>query len=585
MKTPIRALFSAIRSLFGRKPEGGAQLVPDRFLVRFKDGIAEDTRCSINAIHGCRQVESIPGINVQVLTVPKGRTLHDMLKIYQRNPHVEFAEPDYIAYAAVIPDDPYFQTYQKSLHKIGAPAAWEITTGSAGVTVAVLDTGVMLTHADLSGRLADGYDFINDTDRPDDDNGHGTGVAGVIGAVTNNGQGIAGITWQNPLMPVKVLNRNGSGNYSVIAKGIIYAADQGARVINLSLGGSQSSATLKQAIDYAQRKKAVVVAAAGNSNGPVLYPAKYPNVIAVAAVDNSDQRASYSNYGPEVSVSAPGNNVWSTTLGGDYRPHTGTSFACPMVAGLAGLILSLKPELSPHQVREIIEKGAVDLGSPGWDKYYGWGRIDLAASLSAIGKTATHPQPDPAPVVRIASPAAGSVVRDVVNIEAVVRKDVTVSGVEFLINEEVAASVNQSPYIYSWDTTALDEGNYRLQAAVYHPDDNRVVSDPVSVNVVQSGPLVFTGRVDRNNNPRATHRFTVSSAGRFEATLSWSLGFADLDLYLYDPKGTLIRSSTDSSFWRQKEVMSLNLIRPGSYTLAVTAASGRANYRLTVIRK
>lgn len=583
MKTPIRALFSAIRSLFGRKPEGEAQLVPDRFLVRFKDGIADDTRCSINAIHGCRQVESIPKINVQVLTVPKGRTLHDMLKIYQRNPNVEFAEPDYIAYAAVIPDDPYFQTYQKSLHKVGAPAAWEITTGGTGVTVAVLDTGVMLTHVDLSGRLVEGYDFINDTDKPDDDNGHGTGVAGVIGAVTNNGQGIAGITWQNPLMPVKVLNRNGSGNYSVIAKGIIYAADKGARVINLSLGGAKGSATLKRAVDYAQSKKTVVVAAAGNANSSVLYPAAYPNVIAVAAVDNSDRRASYSNYGPEVSVSAPGNDVWSTTLGGDYRPHTGTSFACPMVAGLAGLILSLKPELSPRQVTEIIEKGAVDLGSPGWDKYYGWGRIDMAASLSAIGKPAAQPPPDTAPVVRIVSPAAGSAVRGVVNIKAEVRKNITVSGVEFLINGAVVASVNHSPYIYQWDTTALDEGDYRVQAAVYHPDDNRVVSDPVSVNVAQSGPLVFTGRVDRTNKPRATHRFTVSSTVRLEATLSWSLGLADLDLYLYDPNGTLIRSSSDSSFWRQKEVIKLKLTGPGSYTLAVTAASGRANYRLTVI--
>lgn len=586
MNTPRKSLFSAIRRWFRHKAESKDQSIPDRFLVRFKDGIATDTRCSINAVHGCRQVEAIPGIDVQVLTVPKGKTLNEMLKIYRRNPNVEFAEPDYIAHAALTPDDPYFQSYQSALNTVGAPSAWEVTTGSAAVTIAVLDTGVMRTHEDLSGRLVEGYDFINDTDQPDDDNGHGTGVAGIIGAATNNGRGIAGITWQNPVMPVKVLDRNGSGNYSVIAKGIVYAADQGARVLNLSLGGTNASSTLKRAVDHAYRKNAVVVAAAGNANGPVMYPAAYPNVIAVAAVDDNDRRANYSNYGPEVSVAAPGNNVFSTALGGDYKTNTGTSFAAPMVAGLAGLILSVKPELEPRGVKQIIEKGAVDLGNPGRDEYYGWGRIDMAAALSSLGKPVAAPPPNAVqPAVRIVFPAEGAAVKGIVPIEAAVREDITVYGVEFLINGAIEAAVHHRPYICQWDTTGLEEGNYRIQAAVYHPDDRRVLSDPLNVTVVTSGPLVYTGRVDRANSPRVTHRFTVNRSTRLEATLSWSFGFADLDLFLYGPNGALIRSSRESSFWRPKEFISSSLADSGTYTLAVTAASGRADYRLTVIHQ
>lgn len=384
MKTVIRTLFRTLGRWFRLGEPVPAQPTPDRFLVRFKDGTAAGTRSAIHTLHGCRVVDCIPGINVQVMAVPRGKNLDQMLEIYGRNPNVEFAEPDYVAHAALVPNDPYFKERQKNLQAVGAPAAWRHTTGSRAVTVAVLDTGVMHAHQDLAGRLLEGYDFINNTNRPGDGHGHGTAVAGVIGAATNNEKGIAGITWQGPVLPVKVLGRDASGHYSVIARGIIYAADQGARVINLSLGGPHNSSTLKKAVDHALQRKAVVVAAAGNSNGPVLYPAAYPHVIAVAAVDEYDRRASYSNFGPEVSVAAPGNNIWSTTAGGDYRTHSGTSFAAPMVAGLAGLILSLQPELGPDEVRRIIERSAVDLGEPGWDKYYGWGRIDMAATLAGL---------------------------------------------------------------------------------------------------------------------------------------------------------------------------------------------------------
>lgn len=365
---------------------GMVESAPGRFLVRFRDGLAADTRCSINTGYGCRQMESIPGIDVAILTVPKNRSLDEILGLYQRHPHVEFAEPDFIAHTALTPSDPLFESHQHSLRTVGAPEAWRVTTGNADVALAVLDTGVEYTHPDLAGRLMEGFDFIRNSGRPHDDHGHGTGVAGIIGAATNNGRGIAGITWHNPLLPVRVLGRDGSGTYSAIAKGLVYAADRGARVINLSLGGARNSSTLRQAVEYAHRKQAVIVAAAGNADGPVLYPAAFPDVIAVAAVDDEDRRANYSNYGPEVSVSAPGNNIWSTTIGGGYRPHSGTSFAAPMVAGLAGLILGVRPRLGPREVRRIIEESALDLGIPGWDKYHGWGRIEMAAALTANKK-------------------------------------------------------------------------------------------------------------------------------------------------------------------------------------------------------
>ncbi len=341
----------------------------------------------------------------------------------QALPEVEYAEPDYPVYAqdaALTPNDPDFPN-QWNLSKIRLPEAWNKGTGKKNVIIAILDSGVDLTHPDLQAHMVAGYDFVNSDDTPMDDNGHGTHVAGIAAAVTNNGVGVAGAAWHALIMPLKVLDDYGSGVDSDVAQAIRWAADHGARVINMSLGGAQYSRTLSDAAKYAYGKGCLLVAAAGNhasADGNVpLYPAALPEVIAVAATGNRDEHASYSNTGAYVEISAPGGNptsrydfdmshwIESTYLrssGYDYMWGAGTSQAAPHVSGLAAYLWSLEPQISNVQIRRVITETAVDLGSKGRDAYFGYGRIDARAAVNRLSEvsvptpTAT-PTPTPTP--------------------------------------------------------------------------------------------------------------------------------------------------------------------------------------------
>jgi type VII secretion-associated serine protease mycosin len=300
----------------------------------------------------------------------------------------------------VIPNDTRYSTYQWNLPQIRAPYAWAVSTGSSDVIVAVLDSGVDLTHPDLEGQLVAGYDFVNTDTNPSDDRGHGTHVAGIVAAHTNNNQGMASVAWGSKIMPVKVLDSRGRGTHSQGADGIIWATGQGARIINLSLGGESSSATLQNAVNYAYDRGVLVVAAAGNKyeqGNPVMYPAAYPHVLAVAATGDQDEHADYSETGAYVDVAAPGGNpssswdsnpdhwilstYWRGAGRGEYLQVSGTSQAAPHVAGLAALVWSVNPSMSNDQVEQVIEETAVDLGAPGRDDVFGYGRIDAYKAL------------------------------------------------------------------------------------------------------------------------------------------------------------------------------------------------------------
>jgi type VII secretion-associated serine protease mycosin len=286
--------------------------------------------------------------------------------------------------------------------KIRVGDAWQKSTG-AGATVAVIDTGVDASHPDLAGQILPGYDEITKTAGTSvDPNGHGSHVAGTIAAVTGNGVGVSSIAPNAKILPIRVLGADGSGYMSDAASGIIYAADHGANVINMSLGSSSQVAAVTNAISYARSKGVVVVAAAGNSRSsgsPTSYPAADAGVIAVAATDSSDTVASYSNQGSYVDVAAPGSNILSTT-GGSYAAWNGTSMASPHVAAVAALLKGYNSALTPDQIEKAIETSAVDLGPAGKDTDYGYGRIDAAAALAAAGSSTTAPTtaPTSAPV-------------------------------------------------------------------------------------------------------------------------------------------------------------------------------------------
>jgi subtilisin family serine protease len=345
---------------------------------------------------------AIQSIDVLKVTVEPGQELETIARL-QREPGVLYAEPNYIAFAFdTIPNDPLYGN-QWGLPKINGPAAWDITTGSSDVIIAVVDTGIDLDHPDLScpGKLMTGKNFVSPGSPPDDDHGHGTHVAGIASACTNNATGVGGVAWGARLMPVKVLNSSGSGSYDRLASGITYAADQGADVINLSLGGIGTSSALEDAVEYAD-DRGVVVAAAGNCgsgcwiggqfyNNPTFYPAAYAATMAVAATNPDDNWASFSGHRPYVDVAAPGDGIYSTYLGGGYVYQGGTSMAAPFVSGLAALIWSLNPDLPNGQVRSLIQTTADDLGTPGKDDFFGYGRINAWRTLDTLINLQTSP--------------------------------------------------------------------------------------------------------------------------------------------------------------------------------------------------
>lgn len=324
-----------------------------------------------------------------VLVEPEpGQSVEDAVRALDANAGVEFAAPERTVSLARTPADQYYASNQWPAPQIGLPAAWDVTTGSSSTIVAVIDTGVQLNHPDLDAKITTGanagYDFANNDADPSDDHGHGTFVAGIIAAESNTsgaGSGIAGVCWACRIMPVKVLGANGSGSTFSVAAGIDWARTHGAKVINLSLGASNADPTLQAAVDNAFNAGVVVVAASGNSGGAVLYPAAFPNAIAVGANNSSGARSSFSSYGPELDVMAPGESVFSTSIGATYGWGSGTSFAAPHVAGVAGLMMSAGIT-APADIAARLAATATDIGSAGFDNLTGWGRVDAARAIA-----------------------------------------------------------------------------------------------------------------------------------------------------------------------------------------------------------
>ncbi len=380
---------------------------PGKALVKFKPGTTAFARGLAAAQVAAQEVDHIPQIGVRRWKVAPGKELETIAAL-KKNPTVQYAEPNYYAYAIGTPSDTYF-TYQWGMTKINAPQAWDITTGISTIKIAILDTGIDADHEDLASKVVLRRNFT--TSGTDDDlYGHGTHVAGIAAAATNNGIGVAGVGYNAMLMSYKVLGDDGAGDYSWIANGITWAADDGAKIINMSLAGLNPSQALQDAVNYAHNVKgSLIIAAAGNCarNGPNclgltnpdMYPAACANVVAVAATNQSDQRATFSEYRPYVDLAAPGVSIFSTlpnhsnwisTNYGyplNYYYLQGTSMATPHVSGLAALIWTVAPDVTNDQVESIMESTAVDLGAAGRDDYFGWGRIDAYAAVKKASPT------------------------------------------------------------------------------------------------------------------------------------------------------------------------------------------------------
>jgi len=353
-------------------------ILEGKVLIQLKSGMSVKEMTTLLAALGYTAKDSGTAAGAVLVDVPAGQEL-ETAELLKSTSGVAYAQPVYTAYAlGLVPNDPFYYL-QSNLAAINAEEGWQYFTGSSGMIVAVIDTGIDLTSPDFAGRLVEGYDFVNYDSTPMDDNGHGSHVAGIMAATGNNGFGIAGLDWSAKIMPIKVLDSTGHGSDLNVYRGIIYAVDHGAKVINLSLGFSGYSYLVECAVNYAYSHGVTVVASSGNSGGSVMFPANLPHVIAVGAVDDSGNRAVYSSYGDEIDLVAPGNNVFSLTNSG-FSYKTGTSMAAPQVAGLASLLRGLHP-LTNDQTETIIKRASKDLGTRGWDMYFGNGLIQVRESI------------------------------------------------------------------------------------------------------------------------------------------------------------------------------------------------------------
>jgi len=422
-----------------RAPSFDVPYVNDEVIVKFSPRASAKTiQQSLTAADArTLDVAALAPLGVKILKVPAGQVREVVTQLNQ-SPAVEYAEPNYLVQIAdTIPNDPGWGSQYGPVN-IQAPQAWDITTGSSAVVIAVIDTGVDLGHPDLASKIwvnpgetgldgngkdkrtndvdddnpPDGYvddwhgwDFVNDDNTPQDDYGHGTHVAGIAAAASNNGLGIAGIAWGARVMPLKILDSSGSGSESNVAAAMMWAADHGAKVINLSLGAPTPASVMEDAVNYAYAHGVTVVAAAGNNGSlGVFYPAAYDNAIAVASTDAGNNRSGFSNYGPEIDLAAPGSRIYSTLPTSactycdpsGYGYLNGTSMATPHVAGVAALLASLPQFDTPDKIRIAMESTALDLGTAGRDQFYGYGLVQARDALLFDPSTIT-PTPTPIP--------------------------------------------------------------------------------------------------------------------------------------------------------------------------------------------
>lgn len=380
-----------------------ASYVDGQVIVKYRSGTTVAERLALFDRAGVtRTVGKVSGVGASVVAVTGDAA--DAAARLSRSSHVVYAEPNYILRASATPNDPLFADMY-GLHNTGqtggspdadidAPEGWDAFAGfpaTGGARVGIVDTGIDRAHPDLAGKVADAdcaesRGFLGifagqiRTGRCSDDNGHGTHVAGTISANTNNAQGVAGVSFNSPLIICRALGGPaGTGNTADVANCITWTAQRGAKIISMSLGGGDSS-TLRSAVQNAWNNGngALLVAAAGNDgNSTVNYPAGYAEVVSVAATDDRDRRASFSNANADVEVAAPGVDILSTYLGGGYTELSGTSMATPHAAGVAGVISTLNPSANAATLRSRLQAAVDDLGPAGRDSSFGFGRVNL----------------------------------------------------------------------------------------------------------------------------------------------------------------------------------------------------------------
>lgn len=552
----------------GIEDDDSAPFVEGELLVQTRAGVGREKFKEVLDGLGAAIAEDIPEINIKRIKIPvKAQKL--IRAFLAKHPHIKFVEKNYLAEATSIPNDDSYSS-QWHLPKISAPTAWDISTGATAVSIAIADSGVDPTHPDLAAKLAPGYNFVSGNTDTRDVYGHGTKVAGAAAAISNNNAGIAGVAWSNPIVPLVVANSSGYATYSAIAQAITYAADRGIRVINLSFAGSSSSTTLQNAVDYAWNKGTIVFASAGNYGTSTLqYPAACNHAVAVTATTSTDARSSFSSYGSWVTIAAPGSSILTTTNGGGYASVSGTSFSSPITAGLAALILSVNPNLTAAQVVDIIKQNGDDLGTAGFDQYFGYGRINAYKSLTAARNTVSRASDTTAPVTSVTSPSNGATVSGVVPVNVTATDDTGVARVELYVNGALLAADTTAPYSFSWDTASSGAGTRYLKAIAYDAAGNAGQSSQVTVSVAGTGDT--TAPVVIISNPVNGSSITGLRSVVLAASASDNVGVTKMEIYVDGSYKGFYSKSSFSWTWNT------SALTVGKHTVTVKAYDAKKN--------
>lgn len=548
-----------------------AEWVKGRVIVHARAGLSDAELAKILKPHG-GTARRVGKSNMLIIDLPAGMSETAVAKQLAHHPHLKFAETDVILKPAMATTDPYLGS-EWHLAKIGASTAWDKTMG-AGVTIAILDTGVDGSHPDLAANMVGGWNAYDSNTNASDVQGHGTAVAGVAAAISNNAVGVAGVAGAAKIMPIRISDANGYATGSAVAQGLIFAADNGARVANVSFSGLVGNSTVDSAAQYMKSKGGLVVVSAGN-NGINENLAIDTNLIPVSATESNDVLATWSSYGTFVSVAAPGNYVWTTTRGGSYGQWWGTSFASPVVAGTVALMMSVRPDLPNTKIEQLLYSSAVDLGAAGRDIQYGYGRIDANAAVNAaLAAPALDAQ---APVVAISSPVGGSSVSGWVAIDVAASDNVGVTRVDLKVNGSLVASDIAAPYQFSWDSSKVANGMVNVVAYAYDAAGNSKASTAVALSVANpvladtTPPVVAITGISNGSQVSGTVQIGVSASD--------NSGSASLRQSLYID-GKLVASGTGASLsysWNSRKASS------GTHTVSASAQDAAGNLKTTSI--
>jgi thermitase len=485
---------------------GAERFVPGRVLVKPRAAAGEAKLAGALRAHRGHETARLHKQNIRVVQFDESQA-EQVVAMLRQDPDIEFAERDGLAEAVMLPNDPILLSGEEwHISRVGASEAWNVTVGRPDVIVAVLDSGITAGHPDLAGHLLPGFDFVGNDNNPADDFGHGTAVAGVIAASGNNGSGVAGIAFGCSLLPVKVVDSSGFAAYSTVAQGIRFAVDQGARIINLSVAGSASSITMQEAINYAWERNVIVVAAAGNNGTAELqYPAACEHVLAVSATEPDDSRAAFSAYGNHIGLSAPGENIWTTQrdLGNPYGVWRGTSFSSPLVAGAAALVASANVSLSNTQIVSLLEESADDLGTPGFDPLFGFGRVNAfrAVSMAVPESRGLDSSSTSGPAITLTSPGQGAdfILGAKVVLSAMAQaQSGNITLVEFFANDSKVAACSLPPFATTWVPPRT--GPYVIHAVATDGSGNSTPSASITLEVASESvaPVLKLTRAPAN---------------------------------------------------------------------------------------